>query len=141
MQNLMKYLREMEPADKNKPVLVPGDPERISGKNVDKVGAICYTPDHITSYRKLAQELGVQPMKRKDWKKTRHGVVYDPLGQPTYDRQWRCVLFRLILKKWGRTDNMCEYSDHYRPCVGRSSLVDQQVSSIISSATPTDTSV
>ena len=53
-----------DPVDPKLPVLVPGDPERNSSSAVDKSGgAIKYTPDHIISYRKLAKELGVEPMK------------------------------------------------------------------------------
>ena len=40
-------------------------------------------------------------------------VVNDPLGQPTYDRQWRFVMLRFILKSVsGCMDNTSEYSDH-----------------------------
>lgn len=61
----MDHLRSMDPVDPEKPVQVPGDPERKAMTTVDnkQQGAIKYTPDHITSYRKLAQELGVDPMK------------------------------------------------------------------------------
>jgi LDH2 family malate/lactate/ureidoglycolate dehydrogenase len=59
----MDHIRNMEPADPSKPVLIPGDPELLAMAEVDRVGAIKYTPDHITSYRKLAMELNVQPMK------------------------------------------------------------------------------
>eukprot|EP00095_Tigriopus_kingsejongensis_P006613 maker-scaffold396_size184579-snap-gene-0.23 protein:Tk06613 transcript:maker-scaffold396_size184579-snap-gene-0.23-mRNA-1 annotation:"malate dehydrogenase" len=64
LQGMMDHLRHMEPVEEGKPVMVPGDPEREAMKFVDTVqkGAIKYTPDHITSYRKLAQELGVNPM-------------------------------------------------------------------------------
>ncbi|XP_059079799.1 uncharacterized oxidoreductase YjmC-like [Tigriopus californicus] len=65
VQNLMDHLRQMTPVDPKKPVLVPGDPERAAVALVDgeQQGGIIYTPDHIISYRKLAQELGVEPMK------------------------------------------------------------------------------
>lgn len=65
VQALMDHLRSMDPVDPEKPVQVPGDPERKAMTTVDnkQQGAIKYTPDHITSYRKLAQELGVDPMK------------------------------------------------------------------------------
>ena len=62
-QDLMDHLRNSEPADPNKPVLVPGDPERIAMENVDKVGAILYTKDHIIAYRNLAEKLNVLPMQ------------------------------------------------------------------------------
>ncbi len=53
----------MEPTDKSLPVLVPGDPEKNALKEVEKAGAILYTEDHITTYRKLAERLKVEPMK------------------------------------------------------------------------------
>ena len=59
----MDHLRKADPVSEEKPVLVPGDPERIALETVEKVGAIKYTPDHIISYGKLAQELAVAPMK------------------------------------------------------------------------------
>lgn len=59
----MDYLRGMEPVDKERPVLVPGDPERIAAKRVNDIGAIKYTPNHIVCYRKLAAELNVNPMQ------------------------------------------------------------------------------
>ena len=62
-QDLMDHIRGLEPVDPKKPVLVPGDPERLAMEHVDRVGAIKYTPDHITSYRKLAGQLNVVPMK------------------------------------------------------------------------------
>lgn len=63
LQDLMDHIRGLEPVDPRKPVLVPGDPERLAMEHVDRVGAIKYTPDHITSYRKLAGQLNVVPMK------------------------------------------------------------------------------
>ena len=59
----MDHIRGLEPVDPSKPVLVPGDPERAAMEHVDRVGAIKYTPDLITSYRKLAAELNVEPMQ------------------------------------------------------------------------------
>ena len=59
----MDHIRGLDPVDPTKPVLVPGDPERLAMEHVDRVGAIKYTPDHIISYRKLAGDLNVEPMK------------------------------------------------------------------------------
>ena len=59
----MDHLRAQEPADPNKPVLVPGDPERIAMEGVDQIGAILYTKDHIIAYRNLAEKLNVTPMQ------------------------------------------------------------------------------
>ena len=59
----MDHLRNLPPVDGDKPVMVAGDPERKSMQSVDKVGAIKYTPNHIVTYRKLAEELKVKPME------------------------------------------------------------------------------
>ncbi len=59
----MSHLRQLEPTDPTKPVLVPGDPERISMRMVRDKGAIFYTENHIRTYRDLAKELKVQPMQ------------------------------------------------------------------------------
>ena len=46
-------------------------------------------------------------------KENKTGVINDPLGQPTVSAGSDC---RLSLKFWdGRTDTLCENSDHYRP--------------------------
>jgi uridine phosphorylase len=59
----MGHLRGLQPTDPTKPVLVPGDPERMSVRaNIDK-GAIFYTEDHIRTYRELAKDLKVTPMQ------------------------------------------------------------------------------
>ena len=65
LQELMDHLRKLEPTDPTKPILVPGDPERLSKKLVDTVqeGAILYTSNHINTYRNLAKELNVEPMR------------------------------------------------------------------------------
>lgn len=65
LQELMDHLRQLEPVDSTKPVLVPGDPERISRQNVDfnQEGAILYTSNHIKTYKNLAENLGVMPMQ------------------------------------------------------------------------------
>ena len=66
LQELMDHLRKLEPTDPTKPVLVPGDPERLSRHRVNTVqkGAIFYTSNHIYTYRNLAKELNVEPMRR-----------------------------------------------------------------------------
>lgn len=66
LQELMDHLRKLEPTDPRKPVLVPGDPEKISRHKVDTLqkGAILYTSNHINTYRNLAKDLEVRPMHR-----------------------------------------------------------------------------
>ena len=65
LQELMDHLRQLEPTDPTKPILVPGDPERLAKKQVDTVqeGAILYTSNHINTYRNLAKALNVEPMQ------------------------------------------------------------------------------
>ena len=59
----MDHIRNLEPADPEKPILVPGDPERIALEQIKQKGAIFYTEDHIITYRNLAEKLKVQPMQ------------------------------------------------------------------------------
>ena len=61
--DLLAKLRAMEPADGEKPVLVPGDPERIHMAKVDRQGGVAYVAQQITSAERLAQRLKIQPMK------------------------------------------------------------------------------
>ena len=65
LQDLMDHLRNLEPVNPENPVLVPGDPERQSRHHVDTVqnGAIFYTSNHIITYKNIAKELGVEPMR------------------------------------------------------------------------------
>merc|ERR1712029_454103 len=64
VHNLVDELRSMEPVDSESPVLVPGDPERMSIAAVDaRGGGIIYTPNHITTYKELADQLGVTAMR------------------------------------------------------------------------------
>ena len=58
----------------------------------------------------------------RESKRNKTGVINDPLDQPTVPAGSDC---RLILKFWdGRTDTLCENSDHYQ--LGLVGLVDQQ---------------
>ena len=65
LQELMDHLRKLEPVDSTKPILVPGDPERMSQSFVEEKqnGAILYTSNHIHTYKKLADDLKIQPMQ------------------------------------------------------------------------------
>ena len=49
--------------DPLKPVLIPGDPEKLHMKAVDEVGGVRYVPNQINACQKLAERLGVAPMK------------------------------------------------------------------------------
>ncbi|XP_060530914.1 organic cation transporter-like protein isoform X2 [Cylas formicarius] len=57
------FIRSSEPKDLTRPVLVPGDPERIHMDMVDRQGGICYVDDQHLSNDKLAQLLNVKAMK------------------------------------------------------------------------------
>ncbi|XP_025831131.1 uncharacterized protein LOC108734416 [Agrilus planipennis] len=63
LQDLMDYLRNLEPLDKSKPVLVAGDPERIHMASVDKAGGITYIQNQIDNCNKIAKELNVKPLQ------------------------------------------------------------------------------
>lgn len=66
LQGLMNYLRNLDPIEVDKPVLVPGDPEKLALKEVAKAGdAIFYTSNHIVTYRSLASKLNVKPMQHQ----------------------------------------------------------------------------
>lgn len=45
--------------DEEKPVLVPGDPERAHMKQVDEEGGIQYHVNQITACDKLAEKLNI----------------------------------------------------------------------------------
>ncbi|CAG2065383.1 unnamed protein product [Timema podura] len=47
MSDLLGYLRGMEPSDPEKPVQVPGDPERRHMKSVDEQGGISYHQNQL----------------------------------------------------------------------------------------------
>lgn len=63
LEDLMTHLRNMTPANPNKPVLVPGDPERNNMKLVDRQGGIKYHENQLKASLKLAECLNVKPMK------------------------------------------------------------------------------
>lgn len=66
LQELMDHLRQLTPVDPDKPVLVPGDPEKIALSELQLANnAIFYTNNHILTYRELAQKLNVKPMQHQ----------------------------------------------------------------------------
>jgi LDH2 family malate/lactate/ureidoglycolate dehydrogenase len=64
MSHLMKYLREMEPADPMCPVQVPGARECHNMKNTEQ-GGIMYPDSLIKWANDFASEHGIQPMRPK----------------------------------------------------------------------------
>lgn len=63
MSDLMDTIRNMEPADPNKPILIAGDPERIHMKAVDEAGGVKYLQNQMDTCAKLSKTLNVEPMK------------------------------------------------------------------------------
>ncbi|XP_076763711.1 putative oxidoreductase YjmC [Xylocopa sonorina] len=62
LNGLLRQLRGL-PAAGEKPVLVPGDPERMAMERVDKEGGICYHSNQLEACEMLAKAAGVEPMK------------------------------------------------------------------------------
>ena len=64
------------------------------------------------------------------------GVINDPLGQPTVpagsDCRWilKFCAGRTYRRTDGRTDNMCENSDHYRPGLWSASWINNEKSNV-----------
>jgi len=65
MQELMDYCRNLEPIDPQKPVLVPGDPEKAHMKKCDKDKAIAYHVNQIKFVEDLAKSLNIEPPKHR----------------------------------------------------------------------------
>ncbi|XP_071443307.1 uncharacterized oxidoreductase YjmC-like [Hetaerina americana] len=63
LSHLLSTIRAMEPANPEKEVLVPGDPEKWHMKIVDEQGGIIYHKNQIDSSMQLAQKLKIAPMK------------------------------------------------------------------------------
>lgn len=65
MSSLMDYLRNMQPADPSKPVMVPGDPERNHMKLVEEEGGVRYHENQLKASATQAERLGIIPMREK----------------------------------------------------------------------------
>ncbi|CAL8116335.1 unnamed protein product [Orchesella dallaii] len=63
LSDLLNTLRNLEPIDPSKPVLVAGDPEASHVKEVKDQGGIQYHVNQVIACNNLAKELGVTPMK------------------------------------------------------------------------------
>ncbi|CAL1541557.1 unnamed protein product [Lymnaea stagnalis] len=63
ISQLNTTLRNLDPAEGETDVLVPGDPERKHMAECDKLGGILYHPNQIKYANDLAKELGVEPLK------------------------------------------------------------------------------
>nr|CAI5831107.1 unnamed protein product [Callosobruchus analis] len=62
MTDLMNMMRNLEPVDPDRPVIVPGDVERENEERVRKDGGIRYVQNQHDTNAKLSQELSVKPM-------------------------------------------------------------------------------
>ncbi|KAJ8962858.1 hypothetical protein NQ318_001263 [Aromia moschata] len=65
MSDLMNHLRNMEPSDPEKPVMVHGDPERKHMEKVKADGGLIYVKNQHDTNAKLAEKLNVKPMVSK----------------------------------------------------------------------------
>ncbi|XP_063220874.1 uncharacterized oxidoreductase YjmC-like isoform X2 [Bacillus rossius redtenbacheri] len=65
MSDMLQHLRGMEAADPSKPVLAPGDPERIHTRLVEEQGGIPYHENQIKAAVELAKTIKIQPLKTK----------------------------------------------------------------------------
>jgi LDH2 family malate/lactate/ureidoglycolate dehydrogenase len=63
LQSLMDHCRSMDPVEKDKPVLVAGDPEAIHMKKCDEANGISYHVNQITYAENLAKELNIPSLK------------------------------------------------------------------------------
>ncbi|KAK7508487.1 hypothetical protein BaRGS_00000053 [Batillaria attramentaria] len=65
MSQLLDHCRNLEPAEGETEVLVPGDPERQHMAMCDKLGGIPYKPKQIQVADEFAAKHGIEPLKRK----------------------------------------------------------------------------
>ncbi|XP_068084030.1 uncharacterized protein [Anabrus simplex] len=79
---LLDCLRKIEPADPNKPVMVPGDLERAHMKEVDESKMIAYNKVHIMNMNCIAEKMSVEPMKTHKTKPTPPQAPAAPTAPP-----------------------------------------------------------
>lgn len=63
LEDLMCQLRNLPATDPEKPVLVPGDPERMHVEKVEEDGGIPYHSSQLNPSEALAKRLGVTPLR------------------------------------------------------------------------------
>ena len=80
----------------------------------------------LKSIKEFPEALSQQPNNNNN---DNTGVINDPLGQPTVP-QWFSFQFQVLgrteRKTYGRTDNMCEHSDHYWPELWSASWINRR---------------
>lgn len=62
LTDCMQHWRELEPTDKNLPVLAPGDKEKKAAQITDSKGTVSYVKQQLESSEALAKKLVVRPM-------------------------------------------------------------------------------
>ncbi|GAV00220.1 hypothetical protein RvY_11102 [Ramazzottius varieornatus] len=65
LQSFIDIMRHLPASDLFKPVLAPGDPERVHVAKCEKLGGIPYHQNQFDHAKELAQNLGVAPMEAK----------------------------------------------------------------------------
>ncbi|XP_066259532.1 uncharacterized oxidoreductase YjmC-like [Euwallacea similis] len=65
LNDLMSHIRNIEPRNPDKPVLVPGDPEKNHMNYVDLQGGLCYIQNQHETNKILAEKLSVIGMRSK----------------------------------------------------------------------------
>ena len=61
LQSLLTTFRDLEPAETDRPVLVPGDPERLREAEVSKAGGVTYSGSQHRRFRLMSEKFGVKP--------------------------------------------------------------------------------
>ncbi|KAB0803492.1 hypothetical protein PPYR_00462 [Photinus pyralis] len=65
LDDLLDSIRNLDPSNPEKPVIVAGDPEREHMAEVNRIGGIRFCKDQLESCSKLAASLKVAPLKFK----------------------------------------------------------------------------
>ena len=61
LQSLLTTFRDLQPAEPDSPVLVPGDPERLREAEVSKSGGVSYSGSQHRRFRLMSEKFGVKP--------------------------------------------------------------------------------
>lgn len=62
MDTFIQEMRQLEPSESGKPVMVAGDPERTHIKKVEEDGGIHYHQNLVQAMKRLAEQLKVSEM-------------------------------------------------------------------------------
>ena len=61
LQSMLNTFRELESAEPDRPVLVPGDPERLREEGVRKTGGVTYSGAQHRRFGIMSEQFGVKP--------------------------------------------------------------------------------